>query len=327
MEDQEIKSLLENVEVKPSARCWQAIESQLAASAGAAAATAAATAAASQSAVHTSWLFTTIGKVVLGIAAAAIATTAIVTAIVLNSPDGDNDTAILPNTTEVVPQNATPAIAEQTADGELSGFSLPAANATLLIPGNDVSGISNSDVYTPAGAEEQQLQLSQTVASSPASDTPSIPSANHQALEPASAVSAHLSTPANPVQSAASSASTVPVAQHQPVLVAQTDDPVVESLPESDYPALEEPIVLEIPNVITPNGDGYNDFFVIKGIEKCDKSRLIIRNHNGAIVLQVSDYQNNWDAPRLSEGTYFYQLFYTVRGMDEVRTGTLTIIR
>ena len=87
------------------------------------------------------------------------------------------------------------------------------------------------------------------------------------------------------------------------------------------------PIMIEIPNVMTPNGDGYNDFFIIKGIEHCEKSRILIKNRAGVVVFQGSDYRNNWDAAGLSDGTYYYQFYYTLHGIEEVRTGTLTILR
>ena len=87
------------------------------------------------------------------------------------------------------------------------------------------------------------------------------------------------------------------------------------------------PCQVTVPNVITPNGDGYNDVFIIQGIEQTEHNRLIIRNSNGSIVFQTVNYQNNWGAPNLAAGTYFYQFVYTLHGIDETRTGTLTIMR
>jgi len=65
---------------------------------------------------------------------------------------------------------------------------------------------------------------------------------------------------------------------------------------------------IEIPNVITPNGDSYNDVFFIKNLNEYPKSELIIFNRWGKIVYQNSDYQNNWDGTKHSDGTYFYIL-------------------
>jgi gliding motility-associated-like protein len=65
---------------------------------------------------------------------------------------------------------------------------------------------------------------------------------------------------------------------------------------------------IEIPNVITPNGDSYNDVFFIKNLDEYPKSELIIFNRWGKIIYQNSDYQNNWDGTKHSDGTYFYIL-------------------
>jgi gliding motility-associated-like protein len=70
---------------------------------------------------------------------------------------------------------------------------------------------------------------------------------------------------------------------------------------------------LFIPNVITPNGDGSNDQFVIKGLNKFLKTELVIFDRWGDHVFKHSDYQNDWAAKGLSTGTYFYLL----TGVDE----------
>jgi len=63
-----------------------------------------------------------------------------------------------------------------------------------------------------------------------------------------------------------------------------------------------EPI-LEIPNVITPNGDGKNDTFVIplQGV------KVEIYNRWGLQLLSTTDYQNNW-GNGIVNGTYFYEV-------------------
>ncbi len=75
------------------------------------------------------------------------------------------------------------------------------------------------------------------------------------------------------------------------------------------------PVNLFIPNVITPNGDGINDYFVIseKGSDKpinsyYESSDLVIFNRWGRKVFQSTNYQNNWDGGNLPDGTYFYVL-------------------
>jgi uncharacterized repeat protein (TIGR01451 family)/gliding motility-associated-like protein len=84
---------------------------------------------------------------------------------------------------------------------------------------------------------------------------------------------------------------------------------------DSDNTASAEILVKElfIPNVITPNGDGSNDQFEIKGLNKFLKNELVIFDRWGDYVFKQSDYQNDWAAKGLSTGTFFYLL----TGVDE----------
>ncbi|TKC02826.1 T9SS type B sorting domain-containing protein, partial [Pedobacter frigoris] len=61
-----------------------------------------------------------------------------------------------------------------------------------------------------------------------------------------------------------------------------------------------------IPNVITPNGDGSNDVFKIKGIENYPGTEIYMVNRWGNEVYKSSDYKNDWDGSQLNEGTYYY---------------------
>ncbi|MFD2203156.1 DUF7507 domain-containing protein [Shivajiella indica] len=63
-----------------------------------------------------------------------------------------------------------------------------------------------------------------------------------------------------------------------------------------------------IPNVITPNSDGRNDTFEIKGLNKFVSNEIVILNRYGDTVFQRSNYNNDWDAPGQGAGTYFYVL-------------------
>jgi len=83
---------------------------------------------------------------------------------------------------------------------------------------------------------------------------------------------------------------------------------------------------IKIPNVITPNGDGRNDRFVIKGLDHYPGSQLHIMNRNGQIVYESMDYQNDWEAANIPAGTYFYRLQLNDSKNSE-KNGTLTIIR
>lgn len=84
----------------------------------------------------------------------------------------------------------------------------------------------------------------------------------------------------------------------------------------------------EIPNVFSPNGDSWNDFFRIPGIEGFPNSRLEIYNRWGNIIFQSNDYGGGWDGrvnnEPVADGTYYYILR---RSDGENFHGPLTITR
>lgn len=85
-----------------------------------------------------------------------------------------------------------------------------------------------------------------------------------------------------------------------------------------------DPCALNIPNVFSPNGDAFNENFVIVGLEKHPNSHLLIYNRWGKLVLDDTDYQNNWNGDGHSDGVYFYVL-RTERG--EEYTGNIQLVR
>ena len=66
-------------------------------------------------------------------------------------------------------------------------------------------------------------------------------------------------------------------------------------------------------NILTLNGDGVNDYFVIKDLDKYEfPVELFIYNIWGDLIYHNSDYQNDWDGTYngnlLNAGTYYYIL-------------------
>jgi gliding motility-associated-like protein/uncharacterized repeat protein (TIGR01451 family) len=66
--------------------------------------------------------------------------------------------------------------------------------------------------------------------------------------------------------------------------------------------------LLTFANAMSPNGDGKNDFFVIKGLEKYPPAPLFVFNRWGDMVFQSKAYHNEWNGAGLSEGVYYYKL-------------------
>lgn len=65
---------------------------------------------------------------------------------------------------------------------------------------------------------------------------------------------------------------------------------------------------LFVPNLFTPNGDGVNDAFEIRGLELFAENELSIFNRWENEVFRTKNYQNTWTGEGLNEGTYFYIL-------------------
>ncbi|MDT8346245.1 MAG: gliding motility-associated C-terminal domain-containing protein [Flavobacteriaceae bacterium] len=76
---------------------------------------------------------------------------------------------------------------------------------------------------------------------------------------------------------------------------------------------------VKISSAVTPNGDMYNEFLEVTGIEDCDfRIKIIIFNRWGEIIFEDDDYQNNWNGfsqsskfggkSKLPTGTYYYRI-------------------
>jgi gliding motility-associated-like protein len=79
---------------------------------------------------------------------------------------------------------------------------------------------------------------------------------------------------------------------------------------------LNQPLILDAANAMSPNGDGMNDRFIIENIEHFPNSELRIMNRWGDVVYEMIGYQNDWEGEskngvvfygdKVPEGSYFY---------------------
>jgi gliding motility-associated-like protein len=79
-----------------------------------------------------------------------------------------------------------------------------------------------------------------------------------------------------------------------------------------------------VPNSFTPNGDGFNDFFVVNGLGAFPSSSMAIFNRWGNEIYSVANYLNDWNGGDLPDGTYFYVLKLS---NGETLTGDVTVKR
>ena len=84
-------------------------------------------------------------------------------------------------------------------------------------------------------------------------------------------------------------------------------------------------------NIISPNGDGINDYFEIPGINVYDEDNaeipsaaIDIFNRWGQTIFTADRYQNNWDANGIVDGVYYYVLYLS---NGKIVKGDLTLIR
>ena len=99
----------------------------------------------------------------------------------------------------------------------------------------------------------------------------------------------------------------------------------------SDVIVTVNPFILptiNIRNVVTANGDGFNDFWMITGIEDFPETEVHVFNIYGQEVYQSADYQNDWDGTyrgnKLPNGTYHYVV--KLQDSDEVIKGNLMLL-
>ena len=88
---------------------------------------------------------------------------------------------------------------------------------------------------------------------------------------------------------------------------------------------VKEPGLIQLPNGFTPNGDAFNDFYVIRGIQGYEGNQINVFNRWGSLVYSAKDYQNNWDGTSndgnlLPDGTYFIVVNLNKEGFDNVQS-------
>lgn len=91
---------------------------------------------------------------------------------------------------------------------------------------------------------------------------------------------------------------------------------------------------VDIPEGITPNGDGINDQFVLEALMpdpgRWPDSQLYIYNGQGDLVYKARPYYNNWEGTttngrKLPEATYYY--VFTRNGQEKPKTGRVVVLR
>jgi gliding motility-associated-like protein len=112
------------------------------------------------------------------------------------------------------------------------------------------------------------------------------------------------------------------------VYVLSSNDPGGCTSTDSVTVTLRNDFNVIVSNMITANGDGHNDTWVIQHIEYYPDNKVTVYNRNGMVVFEADDYLNGWtgtyNGDQLPDGTYYYVIQIT--GSEEVIQGAVTII-
>ena len=96
---------------------------------------------------------------------------------------------------------------------------------------------------------------------------------------------------------------------------------------EGQEPIIIAPQPVVIPNVITPNEDSKNEYFVIKNLMDWDTREVIIMNRWGKTVYSNTDYKNDWNGGKVADGVYFGILNISDGSLQEQHKFNVTVLR
>ena len=166
----------------------------------------------------------------------------------------------------------------------------------------------------------------QTSTTTPVPVTPSLTTNNSSGnTASASGLSSNTNTASTADKNSANNSSSQTSNNNTPDKTNQNQDVVLNN--QKEEWSFVQPVIIEIPNIFTPNGDGVNDHFVINGLENCEKKMLIVKDRSGQIVFQSRSYDNSWDGGNLPDGSYYYQFSYSINNINELRQGAILIRR
>lgn len=300
--DTKLEKLFENYSEEPSANCWNVVSQKLDVIMPAAASTSAAVS--SGTSAFSKFIATTVGKSVAIISAISVVGVSLYA--ILDDPKSTEVSSVQPNTfseNKIIENKASEA---QTAHPLNHSNSQPAVAKPI---NEDQTTVVENFVSTQTNVDKSPNTVVNHIQN--VSITPKVVSVNP------------VVTTVNTVQT-----------NEQPV-IADDSDHFAETT-DNDNPTETNKNVVEntltesklvFPNVFTPNGDGANDYFVIKNLETLAQQKLVVVNASGQKVFEANNYQNNWDASNVPDGAYFYMLETKIDGKLQTFYGAIQIIR
>lgn len=90
---------------------------------------------------------------------------------------------------------------------------------------------------------------------------------------------------------------------------------------------------IEIPNVFTPNGDGWNDVFLPRELSGIEDFKIVIFNRWGGIVHEMNSLNDPWDGKsngqECAAGVYYwvFECNYGAQDLKKTLKGSVTLLR
>ena len=280
-----IKDILSDYCEEPSNNCWNSIEQQLnqvlpVSNANPTVSTNS----------FSKFISSATGKVVAVISSVSIVTASLI--IINNSNETNNEL----NNKPIIAQNETPT--QKDSIIELTNTEIALDNKIKEISAKPKT-LFNDKITETNNSNNSLISNSLSVNSNIIINQPTINNINNIVTTPANSVNKS----EEPIQKKAE------VVNKEENNIKTNEDIIETNNSENQEIDKSTKIIIEkIPNVITPNGDGYNDYLVFQGIENCTKSRLLVFNIRGGKVFEATNYQNNWDGGSCIEGSYYYIL-------------------
>jgi len=89
---------------------------------------------------------------------------------------------------------------------------------------------------------------------------------------------------------------------------------------------VENPFSIIVSNLVTPNGDGKNENWIIENIEQFSSNAVVVFDAYGRLIFKSAPYLNDWNlnADQIPDGTYFYNI--QLNANDTPIKGTFTVV-
>lgn len=251
------------------------------------------------------WIFAAASVIVVAGAAIVLA--------VYSGHNGNNQSPepVVAQAEGIEPSTASIAV-EQVVPSQTEAVSSNAAAPAQAIPQTQSQPIAQNIPQAAVSNSASNLTPSPSAPSAPVTTAPA----------PANVVSCPVANQTSPAVQPAKSTVASPAPKAAPAVATNLPD-TSSSRPDSANVEPSLQVSLPIPNLITPNNDGYNDCWVIPGIEQYRCVQVQIFAAGGKRVYESSDYHNQFCGQDFPDGEYFYVL--RIPSRNYVRRGNLTI--